>query len=307
MLYESAALAAALSVALSNIISPPAIRHLGPIVFNCWRLGAALLALVVVVALRGSWSLPTTGQLFALVGSSVVGIVIGDTFIYAAMSRLGPRRTALRHSVGSAGWTVCGRRGSDRPAGDGCRCRSGNGRGDTSHGRARWSAHCLPNTRVWKPGADKQPDCHPFCRERAVGYGRGHDACAVRTLDAPGWGGVHLVLYDASRDPAVALVGSWRAAGSFGLDWRYRCSSRRLGDFQRLLRSGRTARNYCRLPDANDVRAPACERAAVISMTPPPRSFSSSTGRGRPTTALAPTPVARPGQKIAKTTPCKVE
>jgi len=99
MLYESAALAAALSVALSNIISPPAIRHLGPIVFNCWRLGAALLALVVVVALRGSWSLPTTGQLFALVGSSVVGIVIGDTFIYAAMSRLGPRRTALLYTT----------------------------------------------------------------------------------------------------------------------------------------------------------------------------------------------------------------
>jgi drug/metabolite transporter (DMT)-like permease len=99
MLYDAAALTAALSVALSNIISPPAIRHLGPIVFNCWRLSAALLALIALVALRGSWLLPTAGQLFALIVSSVIGIVIGDSFIYAAMGRLGPRRTALLYTT----------------------------------------------------------------------------------------------------------------------------------------------------------------------------------------------------------------
>jgi drug/metabolite transporter (DMT)-like permease len=99
MLYDFAALTAAFSVALSNIISPPAIRHLGPILFNCWRLGAALLALIALVALRGSWTLPSTGQLLALIGSSVVGIVIGDSFIYAAMRRLGPRRTALLYTT----------------------------------------------------------------------------------------------------------------------------------------------------------------------------------------------------------------
>ena len=99
MLYDCAALTAALSVALSNIISPPAIRHLGPVVFNCWRLGAALLALAALVALRGGWSLPTSGQLLALVVSSVVGIVAGDSFIYAAMGRIGPRRTALLYTT----------------------------------------------------------------------------------------------------------------------------------------------------------------------------------------------------------------
>ncbi|WP_253610615.1 MULTISPECIES: DMT family transporter [unclassified Bradyrhizobium] len=98
MLYDITALTAALRVALSNIISPPAIRHLGPVRFNCWRLGAALIALIGLVAWRGAWSLPTHGQLLALILSSAVGIVLGDSLIYAAMSRLGPRRTALLYT-----------------------------------------------------------------------------------------------------------------------------------------------------------------------------------------------------------------
>jgi drug/metabolite transporter (DMT)-like permease len=99
MLYDLAALTAAFSVALSNIISPPAIHHLGSVLFNCWRLGAALVALIALAALRGSWSLPTTGQIFALILSSAVGIVVGDSFIYAAMGRLGPRRAALLYTT----------------------------------------------------------------------------------------------------------------------------------------------------------------------------------------------------------------
>jgi drug/metabolite transporter (DMT)-like permease len=99
MIYDLAALTAALSVALSNVISPAAIRHLGPLHFNCWRLGAALLALLALVGFRGSPTLPTTGQSFALAVSSIVGIVAGDSFIYAAMRRLGPRRTALLYTT----------------------------------------------------------------------------------------------------------------------------------------------------------------------------------------------------------------
>ncbi len=99
MHYDFAALAAAVSVALSNLISPLAIRHLGPVVFNCWRLGAALFALVLLVALRGGWALPSTSQILALAVSSAVGIVIGDSCIYAAMGHLGPRRTAVLYTT----------------------------------------------------------------------------------------------------------------------------------------------------------------------------------------------------------------
>src|SRR3954452_8085741 len=74
MLYDLAALAAAVSIAFSNLIAPQAIRHLGPVVFNCWRLAAALLALLGLIAVRGGWSWPSSGELLALAASSMLGI-----------------------------------------------------------------------------------------------------------------------------------------------------------------------------------------------------------------------------------------
>ncbi len=99
LLFDLAALTAALCVAISNLLSPSAIRHFGPIVFNCWRLSAALVALAAVATLRGSWSLFSFADLTALVASSLIGIVIGDSAVYAAMARLGPRRTALLYAT----------------------------------------------------------------------------------------------------------------------------------------------------------------------------------------------------------------
>jgi drug/metabolite transporter (DMT)-like permease len=99
MLYDLAALTAAFSIAFSNLLSPAAIRHLGPVVFNCWRLGAALLALLILVAVQGGWKLPSNGQLLALVISGAIGIVIGDSCIYAAIARLGPRRSAVLYTA----------------------------------------------------------------------------------------------------------------------------------------------------------------------------------------------------------------
>ncbi|HEU0145390.1 MAG TPA: EamA family transporter, partial [Bradyrhizobium sp.] len=95
MLYDLAALAAAVSIAFSNLIAPQPIRHLGPVVFNCWRLAAVLLALLGLVAVRGGWSWPSSGELLALAASSMLGIVTADSCFYAAIARLGPRRTSV--------------------------------------------------------------------------------------------------------------------------------------------------------------------------------------------------------------------
>src|SRR5215813_7786945 len=102
MLYDLAAIAAAVSIAFSNLIAPPAIRHLGPVVFNCWRLAAALLALLVLVIARGAWSLPPSGQMLALAASSLLGIITADSCFYAAMARLGPRRTSVLYTSWAA-------------------------------------------------------------------------------------------------------------------------------------------------------------------------------------------------------------
>jgi drug/metabolite transporter (DMT)-like permease len=102
MLYDLAAVAAAVSIAFSNLIAPQAIRHLGPVVFNCWRLAAALFALLGLVVVRGVWLWPSSGQLLALAVSSVVGIITADSCFYAAMARLGPRRTSVIYTSWAA-------------------------------------------------------------------------------------------------------------------------------------------------------------------------------------------------------------
>jgi drug/metabolite transporter (DMT)-like permease len=102
MLYDLAAVAAAVSIAFSNLIAPQAIRHLGPVVFNCWRLAAAFIALIGLVAARGAWNWPSSDQLLALAVSSVLGIIAADSCFYASMARLGPRRTSVIYT----GWAA---------------------------------------------------------------------------------------------------------------------------------------------------------------------------------------------------------
>ncbi len=107
-IFDLSALAAAFCVALSNLIAPPAVRHLGPIVFNCWRLGAALLALALITTLRGSWTMFSLSQVLALVGSSLIGITIGDSAVYAAMYRQGPRRASMLYATNAPFAAVLG-------------------------------------------------------------------------------------------------------------------------------------------------------------------------------------------------------
>ena len=58
MLSDLAALAAAFSIAVSNIIAPSAVRQLGPVRFNAIRLAAAFLTMLALVTLRGRLALP---------------------------------------------------------------------------------------------------------------------------------------------------------------------------------------------------------------------------------------------------------
>ncbi|WP_315781919.1 DMT family transporter [Bradyrhizobium sp. SZCCHNPS1003] len=108
MLHDLAALAAAFSIAVSNIIAPSAVRQLGPVRFNAIRLAAALLSMLALVTLRGHWAAPPGDQLLMLAASSLLGVVVADSCFYAALARLGPRLTAVVYASWAAFAAVLG-------------------------------------------------------------------------------------------------------------------------------------------------------------------------------------------------------
>ena len=92
------ALGAALSWTLAGLFSHQAVLRFGSLHFNRLRMLAAAFLLVVMIALTGSFVLPMAFWQPVLL-SAVVGVVLGDYFLFVAMRRLGPRRTAILLSL----------------------------------------------------------------------------------------------------------------------------------------------------------------------------------------------------------------
>ena len=92
-LHELAALGTATCWATTGLISADAVRALGAFHFNLIRqvfVSVILAAIVLATGLLAGID-PTTAGI--LVVSGVIGILIGDTFNFAAVGRIGPRRT----------------------------------------------------------------------------------------------------------------------------------------------------------------------------------------------------------------------
>lgn len=123
MSYEYLALAAAACWAIASLLSAQASTHLGAFYFTRWRMLCAGSILWCIAAYSGGWHSLTLSNSGILVLSGVIGIFIGDTALFAAMNRLGPRRAGVlfaTHSVFSVilayiflgetqwGWTLAG-------------------------------------------------------------------------------------------------------------------------------------------------------------------------------------------------------
>ena len=93
--YDFLALGAATCWAASAVISAEPAKHLGAVAFVRWRLFfvALLLWSIAVFASRFPPLGMDTWGLMAL--SGLVGIFLGDTTLFAAMNRLGPRRSGV--------------------------------------------------------------------------------------------------------------------------------------------------------------------------------------------------------------------
>ena len=112
-IHELAALATATCWATTGLIAADAVRALGAFHFNLWRQGFVTLVLLAVVAATGAWAGLDQWTLAVLALSGVIGILLGDTFNFAAVGRLGPRRAGAIFALNAPmaavlGWALLG-------------------------------------------------------------------------------------------------------------------------------------------------------------------------------------------------------
>ena len=112
-LHELAALGTATCWAITGLIASDAVRAVGPFYFNLIRQVFVALLLCVVVLMTGGWAAPGWGVAGVLAVSGVIGILIGDTFNFAAVGKIGPRRAAAVFALNAPmaallGWAVLG-------------------------------------------------------------------------------------------------------------------------------------------------------------------------------------------------------
>ena len=108
-IHELAALATATCWATTGLIAADAVRALGAFHFNLWRQGFVTLVLLAVVAATGAWAGPKGWMVAVLALSGVIGILLGDTFNFAAVGRLGPRRAGAIFALNAPMAAVLGR------------------------------------------------------------------------------------------------------------------------------------------------------------------------------------------------------
>jgi drug/metabolite transporter (DMT)-like permease len=92
---ECSALAAALCWSFGGLLSTTPTRAVGAVKFNRIRLSFVSGILLTITFISGGWRTLEMHSLLVLALSAVIGIFIGDTLLYAALKRIGPRRTGI--------------------------------------------------------------------------------------------------------------------------------------------------------------------------------------------------------------------
>lgn len=89
------ALSAALSWTLAGLTGHAPARALGSLHFNRLRMVVASVWLAFMILITGG-SFTLSSEFFVpVIASSLIGVVMGDYFLFVTMRRLGPRRTAI--------------------------------------------------------------------------------------------------------------------------------------------------------------------------------------------------------------------
>jgi drug/metabolite transporter (DMT)-like permease len=111
--HELAALGTALCWASTGVIASDAIRALGAFHFNLIRQVLVTMLLAILVTATHAWAGQTATTALILAVSGIIGILIGDTFNFAAVGRLGPRRAGAIFALNAPmaavmGWVILG-------------------------------------------------------------------------------------------------------------------------------------------------------------------------------------------------------
>ena len=106
--FELAALGAALCWALSSVMTPGPVAHLGAYAFTRIRMTMMLAPLAIWVLVTGSWATISADLLVPILLSGAIGIFLGDTALFMTMARLGPRRTSILFSTNAPMAVVLG-------------------------------------------------------------------------------------------------------------------------------------------------------------------------------------------------------
>lgn len=95
MTTELAALGAALCWALGSLFAAGAARELGGIAFTRIRMAMVFVMMLAFLAVSGTGVPILASDWPLLIISGAIGIFVGDTALFVAMSRLGPRRAGI--------------------------------------------------------------------------------------------------------------------------------------------------------------------------------------------------------------------
>ncbi|SOD96467.1 DMT family transporter [Caenispirillum bisanense] len=91
----TAALGAAFCWALGGMIAVEPARALGALAFGRLRMALVFLMVAALATVTGGWASLSDAYALPLIVSGLVGIMAGDTALFACLRRLGPRRTGV--------------------------------------------------------------------------------------------------------------------------------------------------------------------------------------------------------------------
>lgn len=99
LIANLAALGAALCWAAGGLIAIGPVRAIGPVAFNRLRMTCAFLGLSAAATALGTWNTLDLHAVTLLALSGAVGIVGGDTALFWALGRIGPRRNSVIYAT----------------------------------------------------------------------------------------------------------------------------------------------------------------------------------------------------------------